>query len=455
MSPPGTRGRALLVILSLSLWGCTGTIEPARDSGVHADAAADSGGVDAGPADAGPADSGPADAGLELDAAAPTDAAVAPDAAPMMDAGVVDAGVERDAGAPPDGGPMPPAPTPVVLTPTYFGADASTTRGASVWATESYPEAVVPNARTLVFWGRFADGGCAPPGWGATREHPLSLLGLPVFRAVYPDCAGSYGPSVDADTFAFGAAQHLIRTAVAPGGAFRDYGMAGQNASGANAYIHATYVGFNPRWTSDEPNRMRPWSGSSADPARIRFALRARQSVVREELSVPTEQQLQQVLRMLVINEDCDRAASSSFCQLEFNFKTFNRGVGAYTDFSAGSAFNDAGQGGLIAVVGPIAATGQSTTVHGDPAWTSWGASTQLAAFDDETFQIEMTWDQFQQLLRNVSEGNPAAIFGANWQVRDSWVLLRIGYGHENYNRAATGTSVLEGYFESVEVLAL
>jgi len=384
------------------------------------------------------------------------DAAIAEDGGDSNDSGdvgeVKDSGMANDTGVLP--GPVtPPARTPITLTSTYFRAEGNPTLGLSAWATASHPAAFPENVRSTIFWGRFLQNQCATPGYGPTLEHPLNISGMRVYKAMYPDCMGSYGPTVEAHVYKHGASQHLLRSEVRPTSAFQSFGSSGQNASGANAYIQAAYTDFSPSWRMSAPNRLKPWSGPSA-PDKIRLAIRVKQSVNRDLLESPSSQQLQQVIRMLVINEACDIGQSSSFCQIELNFKTYNRGVGAYTSFSKGDVFNDAGQGGLIAVVGPIAANGQTTNILGQPAWTSWGSSTQLQPFQDKTFQIEITWDQFQALLMRVTNANPAAVFGNNWNNRQSWVLLRIGYGQENYNRSQS-SSLIEGLFESVELFSL
>ncbi len=380
------------------------------------------------------------------------------------DSGTADSGIDgrADGGTTnddPDAGtpvlPPTPTPTPITLSASHFLGDATAPRSVSAWGIESYPEAIPKSTRSTILWGRFQNNACATPGYGLNVEHPLAVSGIPVFQGFYPECASAYGPSVDADVYAHDAPQHLLRSKVTPGGAFQSFGPAGQNATGANAYIGAAYTSFTTPWRSNVPNRLRPWGGSSATPDLIRVALIVQESVTQAVLEDPSQQQLQQVLWMNVINESCDIASSSSFCQIQLNFKTYIRGVGAYTTFDEGSAFNDGGQGGLIAVVGPIAASGQSTSVSGSPAWTSWASSTQVAPFDDKKFQVEISWTQFQQLLINVTGGNPAAVFGASWQDRNTWVLLDVGYGQENYNASATATSTIEGLFESIEILAL
>ena len=348
-----------------------------------------------------------------------------------------------------------PSTTPITLTKTYFSADATAPVGASVWAIEKYPNALPENARSTVFWGRFQNNACASVGYGYNVKHSLYIPNVTVFDAYYPECSGRYGPAVDALVYANGAVQHLLRTEVTPDGAFQSFGPSGQNATGANAYIQAAYTSFNPPWYSNVPNRFKPWGGPSTDPDRIRFALRIQASVIDAVLEDTQHQQLQQTLWINVINEACSIANSSSYCQLQYNFKLYNKGLGAYTTFSQGSAFNDNGQGGMIAIVGPIADTGQSTSVSGALAWTSWGSSTQLEPYQDRTFQVEVSWNQFQQLLMNVTHGNPAAVFGPRWNDRNAWVLINVGYGLENYNKSSTAKSSITALFKKLEIFAL
>ena len=162
----------------------------------------------------------------------------------------------------------------------------------------------------------------------------MTMPDVPVFSRPLPRLCRRLRPQRGRGRLCVWAPQHLLRSEVSPSGAFQTFGSLGQNASGANQYIHAAYTSFNPSWRTDTPIRMRPWSGASTDPAQIRFALRAQESVTEALLEEPSSQQLQQVLRMLVINEGCTPETSSSFCQIEFNFKTYNRGVGAYTSFT-------------------------------------------------------------------------------------------------------------------------
>ena len=91
--------------------------------------------------------------------------------------------------------------------------------------------------------------------------------------AFAPACNASsgvsaFGPSVEADlmiTPASGEPEpaHMIRTVAGLAGPFVPYNRAGQNPTGANAHIEATYVGFNPRYEGTFAG-MRPWSAGAS-----------------------------------------------------------------------------------------------------------------------------------------------------------------------------------------------
>lgn len=360
--------------------------------------------------------------------------------------------------------------TPLVLTPSLFRANGATQRVNSSWgvATTHAPEP--ENYRSLTFWGHFVSEACARKTWGYTESHLLPTADVSLFPkgstvGYYPQCDGLYGPSFEADVFEpDGTPTHLVRTQASDDGPFAQYSVQGQNPSGANKYIAATYTDFNPKWKSEFPNRMRPWgnTSSSNSPAisagGLRAIIRAKQSVTVATLSEPAVQQLQQDVNLCFINERCNQTTSRSFCQIVFNIKTFIAGVHAYTPSSDATAFNDGGQGGLIAVVGPVNVEGESTTFHNgtgvqQTAWTSRGSATQSAEFSRRTFAIEITWAQFQDVLLSTTAGNPGPVFG-EWAVPENWVLLRAGYGQENYNNG-TGVSVIEGRFETLEVASL
>jgi hypothetical protein len=387
--------------------------------------------------------------------------------------------------------------TPLVLTPSYFGATAATVRANSSWGHETTHAPHPENQRSLTFWGRFVSEPCASKVWGYTESHPLPGEPFEADAGFVPACGDAFGPSYEADVIDdSGHRSHQIRTQVGVDGPFTNYDSAGQNPSGANKYIGATYVSFNPSWEPAVANRMRPWGGAANDGdgdssgGELRVEITTNQSVAEATIPQPDVQQLQQVVTCTFIQERCNRTTSSSFCQISFNIKTFIAGVHAYTASSAATAFNDEGSGGLIAVVGPINVDGQPTPFHnssgtsGKTAWTSRGLPTADAAVASRRLVVEITWTQFQGVLRGVTGGDPAPVFGVGcklilfssvltfWEATtnqksinagaapENWVLLRAGYGQENYNNGNNGnngssTSTITGGFTSLEVASM
>ena len=358
--------------------------------------------------------------------------------------------------------------TPLILGPAYFGATAATARANSSWGVATTHAPQPENTRSLTFWGHFVGGGpCASTVWGFTASH--SLPGSETDSGFYPQCDGfasgpGFGPSFEADAIdEDGGLAHLVRTVASADGPFAQYSAQGQNPSGANKYIAATYTDFNPMWRPAVANRMRPWVGGKlggdATAGELRAQIRANQSVTQATIPQPQVQQLQQVVNVVFIQERCNGTASRSFCQINFNVKTFVSGVHAYARSSDATALNDNGQGGLIAVVGPINEAGKTTAFRNgsgarQTAWTSRGAPTQSSPFGRQAFQIEITWSQFQGVLLSVTGREPSTVFGEGWSTPENWVLLRAGYGQENYNNGTSGSTV-EGSFASLEVASL
>ena len=358
--------------------------------------------------------------------------------------------------------------TPLTLTPSYFHATAATVRANSSWGHETTHAPQPENTRSLTFWGRFVSEPCASKVWGFTASHPLPNEPLEAADAgFFPACGDSYGPSFEADVIDdSGHRSHLVRTQANVDGPFTHYSQAGQNPSGANKYIAATYVSFNPRWESSVANRMRPWGGATtahdgdASEGELRVEIRANQSVAEATIPEPEVQQLQQVVNCVFIQERCNRTTSSSFCQIAFNMKTFIAGVHAYSPSSAATAFGDGGQGGLIAVVGPINEADQatpfqnSTGTGGLTAWTSRGAPMANTPVASRQLVVEVSWAHFKDVLLSVTGRDPAPVFGTGWAAPVNWVLLRAGYGQENYNNGST-TSTIKGAFSSLEVASM
>ena len=366
--------------------------------------------------------------------------------------------------------------TPLGLTATRFSATAATARAPSSWGTARSLAPQPESTRSLVFWGNWLrPPACAGPSpanatWGFTAARPSATpLGpLDGGIAFLPACGGAAGPSFEADLVVEDGADaattvvaHLVRTVADPSaGPFTVYGPAGQNPSGANAHIAAAYVDLNPKWEASVPARMRPWGlGTGPGGPDLRMVIAANQSVTAVGLPDPARQQLQQVIDVTLINEGCDERTSPSFCQISLNLKTLVAGVHATGPGSDAVAFNDGGQGGLVVLVGNVNAAGLATSFV-DPrgarrtAWTSRGAATQAAAFGWSGFEVEMSWPQFLGVLAGVTRGDPTPVFGPGWNNRSAWVLLRAGWGQENFNNG-TSTSTVEGLFQSLNVTSI
>jgi hypothetical protein len=372
--------------------------------------------------------------------------------------------------------------TPLILRRDYFGASATTVRANSSWGVATTHAPRPENTRSVTFWGHFVDAPCSGAVWGFTSSHPLpaAAAGRTGTVGYFPQCGIHFGPSYEANAADAAVAVpagmsdgvtavHLVRTVASTSGPFAQYNASGQNNAHANKFIAATYTDFNPSWRRGASNRMRPWVGgglsANANDAtgELRTHIRTNQSVAEASLSRPLVQQLQQDVNVVFIQEDCNRTTSRSSCQINFNIKTFIRGVHAFNASSDAYAFNDNGQGGLIAVVGPINVNGSPTVFHNESgaqqvAWTSRGSPVQNVAFPSlSTFVIEITWQNFQGLLKSVTAGEPANVFGEGWATPHNWILLRAGYGQENFNHPSSDSSasVIEGSFASLEVISL
>jgi hypothetical protein len=329
-----------------------------------------------------------------------------------------------------------------------------------------------PQSRNTVFWGRFRGDLCT--GWGTTVAHPLAVPGFEVLDALFPDCDGAFGPSVDATLTAQGRRLHLLRTENSPGFPFRGFDRNVENEPGVD--VQATYTDFIPNLGVGAADQFRPWNAPSvdSDPDQLLLGFRAREGVRAAVVEDAKSTQLQQILHFRVMNEACWRAAQQAAqqaaggspadgkCQVKVVLKTFDQGVGADTASDDGTFFTDQRQGGLVTIVGPIGAMAQTTLVRGKsaservPAWTSWGPPTQALPFADNNFWVEISWRQFQALLSAVSGGAPESetYFGPRWNDRSAWLLVSAGYGQENRNSSQTARSAIEGAFDTLDVVA-
>ena len=76
----------------------------------------------------------------------------------------------------------------------------------------------------------------------------------------------------------------------------------------------------------------------------------------------------------------------------------------------------------------------------------------QTDAFErQQSFCVEISWAQFRGVLLSVTAGEPVGVFGEEWATPANWVLLRAGWGQENYNNGST-VSVIEGTFGGLQI---
>ena len=353
----------------------------------------------------------------------------------------------------------------------YLATATDPPRANSSWGTGSTGAPMLKNERGLTFWGRFVSttpAKCQQRIWGYNARRGLSSpLGV-VKEAYSPDCPTDdgvlFGPSVEADVTlaSTGATVHLVRTVASTGGPFGTYGKLGQGPSHANKFIGAAYVTLNPPWRASEDRRMKPFGAPELKAGRLRAAIVAVQYATAVELPEPSLQQLQQALRIVFINEQCNISTSRSFCQISLNVKTLLAGFQAYGPKADARVLDDPAQNGLIVFLGPMNQNGHNTSFNSGSvagrctAWSSWGNATVNKRFGEEkTFHMEVRWEDFKGcILQGTTDGNPAPVFGPKWDVPDAWVLKEVGYGQENYNHGST-TSVIEGLFQSLEVRSI
>lgn len=339
---------------------------------------------------------------------------------------------------------------------SYFFADGNVQRTESFWGSYTAGNVLFSTLhRHTAFWGD-PQGGCLDKTWDITKEIEMnSIYGIfntnNHFQKVNtPFCNNElYGKSFEGDLYRNGEYTHVLHTESSPNSFLRTHVV------NPDKYITGTYTTLMSDWNSS--HKLKPWlQGVDEMISLTRVAIITHQSVPLLNIPNNTKQQLQQGIRTVFINEDCNINTSPSYCQLEFNIKTLLAGKNETTPASSANYFADPGQAGLIAVLGPINSEGNGTNLEGYTSWISWGQPTQNQTFMDQKFQIEMTWENFTNTLKTITKNNPVPYFGNNWNKRSSWVLLDIGYGQENYNENPnTETSTIEGFFDNIEVIAL
>lgn len=226
---------------------------------------------------------------------------------------------------------------------------------------------------------------------------------------------------------------------------------AGQNGSGANAYITGSFVTFRQAWTND-PTPHKPWQGGGA----ARLQSRQLVGVVRGiDAQASSTRQAKQQLIATFINPTCrnELATQGKLCQIQYLFNTaiYRSGVSDWsreTWFNNPRLLNDPGQGGMPVFGGPVPDAGTLATDAGSglALYRSQGEPTQHGRFLDKTFDVTIGFDQLGNALRlvvanlqalppaQVTDAMLAAHWGSAWSRPDAWVLLSVQLGQEVYN---------------------
>jgi hypothetical protein len=250
---------------------------------------------------------------------------------------------------------------------------------------------------------------------------------------------------------------------------FGAFDAAGQDGKGTNAFISGSYVAFRQDWNS--ASAIAPWAAGR--PARVVSTQSVGAASVEAASAVGGTMQAKQEITVTFINPSCASGGISAQrpCQLEYLFNTaiFRTGVSDWSGvswFNNGAVWFDAGQGGMPVVDGPVVAKGGVVAdgSSGLPIYSSEGAPTQHAAFAAQNFDLRISFEQLQNVLRLVVSrqlGKPvaqlvdadmAATWGARWNDAAAWVLLSSEVGQEVYNPLGDRAAAMGGSFSQLYV---
>lgn len=257
-------------------------------------------------------------------------------------------------------------------------------------------------------------------------------------------------------------------------GLMAPFSAAGQNGAGANAYVSGTFVTFRQNWRA--ANAVRPWVGANQAAnasARIVSVQGVGTATVGAEVSADQPIQAKQQISVSFLNTACmaSGASSSRPCQVNYMFNTavYRAGVSDWSTvawFQNGKIWFDPAQGGTPIVELPVKAAGQvvKDNTYSLPLYVSRGAATQHTSFSGSTFDMRISFDQLQNALRivtarslnvkpaQVTDTDMAAQWGAQWNDRQSWVLLSSLVGQEVHNPISGRRAVIGGNLRQLYV---
>lgn len=241
----------------------------------------------------------------------------------------------------------------------------------------------------------------------------------------------------------------------------------GQNGAGANAFIAGSFVNFRHPWWKPDP--LQPWLTNGV------ARLQSIQSIggLRVPAASSVTVQAKQQMMATFLNTTCARELGSQgkACQIQYLFNTGIQRTGV-SDWSTVDWFNkpgiwfDPAQGNIPVVDGPVPVSGQSAVEPsmGVALYSSQGSSTQHKAFAGRVFDVAISFEQLQHVLRyttakavsspvaSVSESQLQREWGSAWNQPSAWVLLSADIGQEVYNPDAGLRVEIAGGFTSMYV---
>jgi hypothetical protein len=252
----------------------------------------------------------------------------------------------------------------------------------------------------------------------------------------------------------------------------RPFDASGQNGAGANADINGTFVAFRQDWRNAPRH---PWlgTGPSLPSARIVTTQSVAALQVGTEVIANQPVQAKQQLAVAFVNPTCMTGGASSArpCQVSYLFNTAiqRAGIDDWSNvswFQNGKVWFDPAQGGTPIIESPVKAAGVTVVdeTSGLGLVQSKGNATQYGAFSDFNFDLRISFDQLQNVLRivagrkygvapgAVSEAQMVELWGATWQDRADWVLLTVTSGQEVHNPIGTRQALIGGNFKQVYI---
>jgi hypothetical protein len=211
---------------------------------------------------------------------------------------------------------------------------------------------------------------------------------------------------------------------------------------GNNEYITSVSVGHvcDASMGCPQGEVFYPFSAGGSDFDKLRVAIITDQGLVQFYMANPSQEQIRQQVSFNFYNP-------VSNAQIQYEIQTAIQGVYSSTSTSNVGVAIDGSQGNMVYVGGVIGSAGQVSTSNGYPLWTSWGASTQQAAWaGQQTFQIEISFNQFLNGLKlatatklgtdpsNITSNDIASIFGQNYTDPNTWTIISDSFSQEVYN---------------------